>query len=287
MLAMVFGIWTGATQAQSENSRERVETGPRTLLEALLGSGAAKEPPSGEEERLDPDRPHFPEASTAVGNGRVMLESGYTFSSKGAAFAAHAFPEALMRVGMFAEWFEFRVGQSFLQQRETLAGVTTTKSGFQDFYLGAKLALMEQHDWLPAVALIPQMTVPTGARAVTGGRALPGVNTDFSWDIVKDFFGVELLVASNRVQDDVRGSRFELATGLTGTFQLTKRLESFIEWDAFYPTGGISPAAPRHYAVGGLVYFISPNLAVDARVGVGLNHSSNDFVAGLGFAVRR
>ncbi len=289
ILAVVFGIWTSATQAQSDNSRAGTiaEKGPRTLLEALQSSRVAKEPPSEEEDRLDPDRPHFPEASTAVGNGRVMLESGYTFSSKGATFAAHTVPEALMRVGMLADWFEFRVGQSFLQQRETLAGVTTTKSGFQDLYLGAKIAMMEQHGWLPAVALIPQMTVPTGARAVTGSRTLPGVNSDFSWDIVKGLFGIELLVASNRVQDEGRSSRFELATGLTGTFQLTKRLESFIEWDAFYPTSGIGPAAPRHYAVAGLVYFISPNLAVDARFGAGLNHSSNDFVAGLGFAVRR
>src|SRR5262247_1966320 len=119
------------------------------------------------------------------------------------------------------------------------------------------------------------------------GRTLPGLNANFAWDIVKDFFAIELLVANNRVQNEGGGSRHELATGLAGSFHLTKNLEGFIEWDAFYPTGGIGPAAPRHFAVGGLVYFISPNLAVDGRVGVGLNHSSNDFLVGFGFAVRR
>src|SRR5262245_20843737 len=131
------------------------------------------------------------------------------------------------------------------------------------------------------------MTVPTGARAVTAGRTLPGLNANFAWDVVKDFFSLELLVANNRVKDEGGGSRHELATGLAGSFHLTKNLEGFIEWDAFYPTGGIGPAAPRHFAVGGLVYFITPNLAVDGRVGVGLNHSSNDFLVGVGFAVRR
>ena len=290
LLAMAVAAWvtcSSTAQAQSGTAREEAipDRGPSTLLEALQGSRAPK--PSGEEDRLEPDRPHFPEAVTTAGKGRVILESGYTFNSNGSAFASHAFPEMLWRVGMFSDWFELRFGQSFLRQRETLAGVTTTTSGMQDLYLGAKIAVIEQHGWLPAVALTPQMTVPTGARTVTAGRTLPGLNANFAWDIVKDFFSIELVVANNRVKDEGGSSRHELATGLTGSFHLTKNLEGFIEWDAFYPTGGIGPAAPRHFAVGGLVYFLTPNLAVDARVGVGLNHSSNDFLVGFGFAVRR
>jgi hypothetical protein len=73
-----------------------------------------------EEERLDPDRPHLPEASTTVGKGRIVLESGYTFTGKGSTFSSHAYPEALLRIGMFADWFEFRVGQNFLSQAHTL-----------------------------------------------------------------------------------------------------------------------------------------------------------------------
>jgi hypothetical protein len=287
--AAAFFVWSDAAQAQNAATREGMVPGqgPRTLLEALQGSPASNEHPSEEEDRIEPDRPHFPEATTAAGKGRVILESGYTFNSKGSAFASHNLPEALLRIGVFSDWFEFRVGQSFLHQRQLLSGVTTTANGFQDLYLGAKVAVMEQHGWLPAVALIPQTTVPTGARAVTADRTLPGLNTDLSWDIVKDFFSVEVLIATNRVRDEAGGSRLELGTGLTGSFQLTKKLEGFIEWDAFYPTGGIGPAPPRHYVVGGLVYFISPNLAVDARIGAGLNRSSNDFLAGVGFAIRR
>ena len=72
-----------------------------------------------EEERLDPDRPHLPEAST-VGKGRIVLQSGYTFTGKGSTFSSHEYPEALLRIGMFADWFEFRVGQKFLSQAHTL-----------------------------------------------------------------------------------------------------------------------------------------------------------------------
>ena len=265
------------------------DSSPKTLFEALLWQTpeAKSKHHSEEEERLEPDRPHFPEASTTVGNGRVMLEGGYTYTRKDSVLVSHGLPESLLRVGMFANWFEFRIGQNFLSERRTSAAGTFDASGAQDIYLGMKFALTEQRGLLPTAAVIPQMTTPTGSRAVTAGRTLPGVNLDLSWEVVKDSFAIELLIANNRVQDENGSSRHELGTGLTAGFQLTKKLEAFVEWDAFYPAHGIGPSGPRHYAVGGLVYFLTPNLAVDARVGVGLNDRSNSFLAGIGFAVRR
>jgi hypothetical protein len=283
--------WAGAAPAQSVPAAEPLakDRGPKTLLEGVLGSSdndRVKER-SDEEEHLDADRPHFPEATTTVGKGRAILESGYTFTKKGDSFLSHTVPEALLRVGMFADWFEFRIGQDTLHQRQTVDEVTTTASGAKDLYLGVKLALTEQKGWLPATVVIPQMTVPTGSAGVTAGRVLPGVNVDFGWEVIKDVFNIELLIANNFVQDDLGGgSHHELATGLTAAFQLTKKLEFFAEWDAFYPAGGVGSAAPRNYAVAGLVYFVTPDFQLDMRAGVGLNHASNDFLTGVGFAAR-
>src|SRR6266446_1845057 len=259
---------------------------PKTLLEWMLGSSWRRDAnESGREDRVDPDRPHFPEASTTVGKGRVVLESGYTFTEKRSSFSSQTYPEALLRVGMFAEWFEFRVGQNFLRQEQTVAGTTTRESGAQDLYLGVKLALIEQDGYVPQIALIPQMTVPTGSKGVTAGRVLPGVNVDFGWEIVKDLFDVELLIATNSVADGDRSSHVEVATGLTAAVALTRKLQAFVEWDAFYSAGATN-AGTRHYAVGGFVYFITKNLEVDIRAGVGLNRQANDVIAGTGFAVR-
>jgi len=36
-----------------------------------------------------------------------MLESGYTFAKQNSSFLSRSYPEALLRVGMFADWFEF------------------------------------------------------------------------------------------------------------------------------------------------------------------------------------
>lgn len=259
---------------------------PKTILEAILGSETGKEEPE-EAKRIDPDRPHFPEASTTVGKGRVVLESGYTFSEKGSSSVSHSYPEALLRVGLFADWFEFRIGQTFVNQQQSGAGVRTRTNGAQDLYLGAKLALTEQNRYLPEIALIPQMTVPTGSSAVTAGRVLPGLNVDCGWQVIKDRFNIELLIATNRVRGDNHHSHLEVATGLTAAVNATKNLEVFAEWDAFYPQGQTSPAVgPQHYAIGGVVYFFTKDFAVDIRAGVGLNERANDFLAGTGFALR-
>jgi len=198
--------------------------GPKTLLEAVTGSDEANKNAS-DDERLDPDRPHFPEASTAVGKDRAVLESGYTLS-KGSSFLSQSYPEALLRVGMFADWFEFRIGHNFLHEEEKTGGMTAVRSGAQDLYLGMKFALTPQKDVLPAIAVIPQMTVPIGSSTLTANRVLPGLNVDMSWEILKNFFSIEMLIGNNEVAgkyaDEIHTSHFETSTGITAVFQVTK-----------------------------------------------------------------
>jgi Putative MetA-pathway of phenol degradation len=263
---------------------------PKTLFEAITrkkdNTGANELVESTEPERLDPDRPHLPEASTTAGRGTIILEGGYTFNErKLSSFSAHDTPEAVFRAGVLAEWFEVRIGQNFLKQERSISGVVSKSAGIQDLYLGAKVALNEQKRYLPAIALIPQMTVPTGNHDVTGGRVLPGLNVDGNWSVIKNRYSIEFVVANNRVADDVHHSHFELATGFTHAFQLSRKLEAFGEWDVFH--GGIEPeATARHYAVGGLVFFATKEFAVDFRAGAGLNAQANRFLIGTGFAFR-
>ena len=162
---------------------------------------------SNESERLDPDRPHLPEASTTVGKGTMILEAGYTFNEgKASSPSAQDAPEALFRAGILAECFEMRVGQNFLKQGRSLTGI-------QNLYVGATVALNGQKRYLPEIAWIPQMTVPTGNHEVTGGQVLPGLNVDGNWAVMKNRYSIEFVVANNRIADDTHHSHFELATG--------------------------------------------------------------------------
>ena len=280
-MILVFLVAFSRAQPISAASAHAETAGAKTLVGAIFGvTNRADEP--DEEERLDPDRPHFPEASTTVGKGRMMLESGYTFSYKGTSTRAHSVPEAVLRIGLFADWFELRVGDNFVREAQPVGRGRSSGRGVDDVYLGVKLAVSEQWLYVPRIAVIPQMTVPIDTRTGNAGPVLPGLNVDCSWDVVKGLFNIELLVATNRVLDDAQRSHLEVATGLTAAVNVRRDLELFIEWDAFYSPAG----APRDYAVGGVVYFLGKNAAIDARVGVGLNRQANDFLAGTGFAVR-
>ena len=253
---------------------QSADAGPRTLLESLLGSewaSHADDREAGAEPRVDADRPHLPEASTTVGKGRLVLESGYTFGEKGSV-QTHSYPEAVLRAGVFSDWFELRVGQNFITQDGSVS----------DTYVGIKLALTEQFGYFPQVAIIPQMTIATESHSDVDGRVLPGLNVDCSWEVIKNRFNLELLIATNRVRDDTRGTDLEIATGLTAAVNLWPNLEVFAEWDAFYPVNSKN----RQEAVSGLVYFITKNIAVDIRAGIGLNRQARDFLAGTGFVVR-
>src|SRR5215470_3617492 len=202
----------GTMRAEPARAADASSSPPRSLIESLFGRppGAVDEPVG--ERPIDADRPHLPESATAVGKGRVVLESGYTFSEKGASYS-QSFPEALLRVGVFADWFELRMGQNVLDQERTGPGGRGSAFGATDLYLGAKVALTGQRGLLPAIALIPQMTVPTGSRATTADRVLPGLNVDGSWEVIDGLFSVEFVIATNQVADDIRHSHLEVATG--------------------------------------------------------------------------
>jgi hypothetical protein len=267
------------------------------------------------EKRLATDRPHFPEASSTVGKGRVILESGYTFTTdhdNGTTVQLHSYPEALLRIGLFADWFELRIAQDFATRRINGSELATTQansqavvrpgspgaatiggegsgteSGAEDLTLGVKLALTEQKKYLPESAIILQMRVPSGASAFSAHEVLPGVNYDFSWELVKDCLSLEGVVSANGDVDDVGHSFVRVASGLTGVYSLTPQLEAFAEWFAFYPAGAIGPdTGPQHYAGGGLVYFITNNFLIDIRATCGLNDHADDFLAGAGFGLR-
>jgi hypothetical protein len=274
---------------------------PRTLLTwSAAGRGedkkdepadpdAATAPPK--EEPLASDRPDFTEASSTVGKGRIQLEAGYTFGrdrSEGATTTTHSYPEALLRVGMFAEWFELRVGQNFGNSRQgTADGVFSTAGGAEDLYLGGKFFLAEQFGILPEVSLVVQAQVPTGIDDFTATRVLPGVNLLYGWDVIPDRLTVAGSSQANRAIDADAHGYVEMAQSLTVGYGLTEKLGAYTEWFAFFPAGATSPGVTAlHYFNGGFTYRVTPNFQLDIRAGLGLSRNADDFFTGTGFAVR-
>ena len=243
--------------------------------------------PPGFDEPLASDRPDFTEASSTVGRGVVQLEMGYTFFHNDDATAhtqSHSYPELLARIGMLADWFEFRVAWNHATENDFFNPVTRTVSGGEDLYLGAKLMLTSQYGIWPEMSLMPQMTVPTGHSEFTAGKVLPGVNWLYGWDLL-EWLSFAGSTQGNLAVDDVGDDYFEFAQSFTFGYSLADRLGAYTEWFMLTPAGSIA-ARTQHYLDGGFTYSVTNNLQLDIRAGLGLSDASDDYFVGSGLVVR-
>ena len=253
------------------------------------GGGYVESPPPLSEPLIT-DRPDFTEAATTVGRGVAQLEAGYTYTyddSDQGKVSEHSFPELLLRVGVVADWLELRIGWNYGQSAETVFGAGDENlEGAEDLYLGIKLALTPQEDWLPETGVIVQMNVPSGSSDFTAHEVLPGVNYLYGWDVT-DVFSVAGSTQANRAIDDNGQDYYvEFAQSVTTGYGITDTVGSYAEWFMFAPCGA-ETARNQQYFNAGFTYLVTDNLQLDIRAGVGLNEAADDFFTGTGFAVRR
>lgn len=271
----------GKTEGEKNGSEESSEKDAEKP-----NGGELKEP---EKDEIVTDRPDFTEASSTVGKGRIQLEAGYTYSKNNEANVqnSHSYPEALLRVGMFAEWFELRLGQNFSNSRSLgTDGGPFSISGGEDLYLGTKLGLTEQKKYLPEAAVVLQMTVPTGPKNLTTGKTLPGMNYLYSWEI-NDFLSIGASTQGNANVDDDGHTYLELAQSVTVGYTLTEKFGAYTEWYAFFPSGAVTPGtSAQHYFNGGFTYKVTSLFQLDIRAGKGLSKTVDDYFFGTGFAVK-
>ena len=255
----------------------------RDSLPATLLSWRGSPLPLGDLGPLVTDRPDFTEASSTVGLGVVQLETGYTFVRDGDTHA-HSWGEPLVRIGVFANWFELRVAAFPLTVSQTDGSGSGWRSGVEDLYLGLKISLTAQEGFLPEVAVVFQMTVPTGTAGFSDGRVLPGVNLLYGWDLTDhvSFGGSTQFNSAN----DEDGTAFDewVQSAVLG-YDLTHRLGVYAEWYSFHP-GGSGKGETKRYLNGGLAVLATDDLQCDLRAGVGVNDEAEDLFLGVGFSYR-
>ncbi len=271
--------------------------GPKTLLnwsggssptaDLLAEDGESDAAGCEEPDPITTERPDFTNSSRTVGRGRVQLESGYTYVADGSGsnrVVGHSYPEALLRLGVLANWFEVQVGQNFRSARPT--GLTPT-NGAEDLYLAVKFALTPQDGVRPETALTLQATVPTGSRDNTGNRTLPGLLYLYSWDLVPDLVSLAGSTVATAAVDPDDHTYLLAAQSLSVGYTLTDRLGSYTEFFGLLPAGATAAGVgPEYYFNGGFLYRVTPDFQLDVRAGVGLNRGADDFFTGAGFAVR-
>jgi len=239
------------------------------------------------QQSLVADRPDFTEATSTVGLGGFQLELGYTLGSDTdgrTTTRIHSYGEPLLRVGVFTERLELRMGTSATTEVVNVSATGVTTSGLEDLYVGAKIALSGQRGALPATAILPQMTVPTGSGAFSAGRTLPGVNFLYSWDL-NETLSLAGSTQVNAAIADMGEDYSEWAQSLSWGIATGPRSGVYAEWYAFVPTG-LDGAETRHYVNSGLTWLANDDLQWDVRIGFGLNAAAEDMYVGAGVVMR-
>lgn len=235
-------------------------------------------------EPLVTDRPDFTEASSTVGWKVTQIELGYTyvFDNDGTnQTIQHTYPEVLTRRGIFANWLELRFVNTF---STTIVDDDDT-TGRDDNQVGLKIGLTPQQRYLPEIALIPQISIPTGSDETTTDEFLPGANLVYAWDL-NDRFS---LAGSSQVNQSVDGlgDKFnEFAQSVAVGVSLTDRLGGYAEWFALLPADGAVGNDDQHFFNGGFTFLISNDIQWDIRGGVGLNDEADEYFFGTGFSLR-
>ncbi len=273
--------------ATGHGSAAEPSTRPKKLLTWFDGAGDA-----GEEglygDRIITDRPHLAEAASTVGLGRVQVENGYTFyldGSAGTTVQTHSFPETLVRVGLFQEWFEFRVQYNYFDEQISGAAGNGSLQGSDDLYLGAKVALTAQSGILPELTIFPQMRVPTGSPDISSDEVLPGMNFVYAWRVTERFEIEGNTNVNRRRNPGIDHYYTEYLQTFNFEYDLAERIMLFNEFVIFAPSGAIG-VPTQAYSHGGLHYFLLPNVQIDVHAAVGLNAAADDMFGGAGLSWR-
>ncbi|QDT95937.1 transporter [Gimesia aquarii] len=256
-----------------------------TLFQWSAGSDCSGGPQL--DKPLQTDRPNFTSTSVTVGKGVSQLESGYTYlddKNSGRQVSTQSFGEFLFRRGIVADWLEFRIGFSPLQQSIAIGTFQNTTVGSEDLYTALQFALTPQTGAMPEMAIIVQMSIPTGSPAFTSHKLQPGLDWVYAWEL-NEFISIAASTQGNQSIDDNGRSFLEIAQSFNVSYTLTEQWGAFTEWFALIPSGA-NTAETEHYFDAGFTYLINNNLQLDISAGVGLNEAAINYFVGAGVSIR-
>jgi hypothetical protein len=244
------------------------------------------------EERIETERHDFTQSTDTVGQGVVQIESGYSYFYKDKDDEiehSHTTPETLVRVGL-SDDIEFRVRFTydwrFIDVEEDL-------SGSQDLIWSFKLRTTDQQGWIPESAVELRATAPTGGSDWSLEEVAGGIDYIYGWELTAgcELYGstgcsVNGLGDFSLLPEEPAGDQFVVwSQSVALAIELTEQVTFYNEWFSFF-----SHALEDDFTISiynlGVDYYLTENLVLDVRVGVGLSEDSDDFFTGVGGGYR-
>jgi hypothetical protein len=130
------------------------------------------------------------------------------------------------------------------------------------------------------LSIIPSLTLPTGANAISSHGYDPSVQLPWSHALTKSWTAAGMLSLAWPTQEPRRN-----LTGQASVYfdrQLTPPWDAYVEYSGAFPQRG----GPQHQIDFGTAYKISPHQQLDLHCGFGLSSAVPDYSVGAGYSVR-
>jgi len=244
------------------------------------------------EERIETERHDFTQSTKTVGYGVAQIEAGYSYFYKDEDSEienSHTTPEMLLRIGL-SDDIEFRLKWTYAWRFEEAGN---NLDAAQDLQWSVKLGMTRQSGWIPESALEIRVSVPTGGSAWTLDRVEAGFDYIYSWELTErwSLYGSTGFLPSgladfSLLPEEPASDRFVVWTQSAAMgMELTERVTFYSEWFGLF-----SHALEDDFSISvfnvGVDYYLTDNLVVDLRAGVGLTPDTDDFFTGVGGGYR-
>lgn len=249
-----------------------------------LGAVIGRPDPARSEE-IQPDRPEVTESARLVPRGSLQLETGLTFSKEsraGRRAETVLGTEADLRIGL-ARNFELNIeGEPFVRVRGP-----EDDTGFGDVTLGLRYRFLEGDDdepGSPSLGVKPFVKLPIAGEPIGADRAAFGLLFMASFALPLDF---ELEVNAGAVavgQSRSSHYRGQAIVSASASRDLARWMFAFVE--LFYSTRAQRDEREQLALNVGLVYRVTPALALDAAVQTSLLGQGPDYLVRTGLSVR-
>jgi Putative MetA-pathway of phenol degradation len=221
------------------------------------------------------DRPQITSSSVVVPCGSLQFENGVQETSNGGQ-RGYDLPETAVRFGV-ARKTELRFGvPNYFFNDATASGFAT---GLSDLSLGFKQQFGRTRGGFD-IALIPSVSLPTGANLISSHGYDPTVQLPWSHSLTKNW----TVAGMFSLMWPTEAARRNL-TGQSSVYfdrQLTPPWDAYIEYSGAFPQRG----GPQHVIDFGTAYKPTPHQQIDFHCGFGLSAATPDHSIGFGYSVR-
>jgi len=292
-LAMLSGQQTVSAQEPCCEECGDQASGPKLkFLDDLWRLGCTAPSRDPWEERIETDRHDFTQSTKTVGRGVAQVEAGYTYfydDNGEEVEQAHTTPEMLVRLGL-TEDTEFRIRWTYAW---SFADEGDNQDSAEDLRWSFKLRATDQDAWIPESAVELRFTAPTGGSAFSTEQVEFGLDYIYGWEVADGYelygstgFMTQALGDFGLVPEEPASDHFIAWTQSVALgAELTEQTTMYSEFYGIFSYGLEKDYAEGYFNIG-LDYYVTRNLVLDVRGGVGLTPDADDFFSGLGGGYR-